>query len=129
MKLGQTLVTMVVVSCVGVIVPRAAVADESNKQTVLTFSRDVEIAGKMLPAGRYVFRLLDSPTNRHVVQFDHTGRILATIFTIPASRVTAANDTRITFEEQPAGSPFQLKKWFYPGNLDGEEFIYPTRTN
>ena len=49
--------------------------------------------------------------------------------TIPAARLTAADDTRITFDEKPAGAPFPIRKWFYPGDLSGEEFIYPTHTN
>jgi hypothetical protein len=57
--------------------------------------------------------------------FDQDGRrVLATVLTIPASRVAAAHDTSITFGEQAAGAPFPIKEWFYPGNLDGEEFIF-----
>jgi hypothetical protein len=56
--------------------------------------------------------------------FDHEGRILATVLTIPTTRLTAADDTRITFEERRAGDPFPIKKWFYLGDLGGEEFIY-----
>jgi hypothetical protein len=130
MRVGRSLLAVLAVSCVGVAVPRTAAADEWNKETVLTFSRDVEIPGKVLPAGKYVFRLADSASNRHVVQvFDQAGRILATIFTIPAARLSATDDTRVTFEEQPAGAPFPIKKWYYPGNLNGEEFIYRMHTN
>jgi hypothetical protein len=127
MSMSRSFLAIVAVSCVGVVVPRTGAADEWNKQTVLTFSQDVEIPGTVLPAGTYVFRLADSPASRHVVQvFDQTGRILATVLAIPAARLTAADDTRITFEEQPAGAPFPIKKWFYPGDLGGVEFIYPT---
>ena len=74
--------------------------------------------------------LADSPASRHVVQvFDQDGRILATVLTIPTARQTAADDTRIAFEEQRAGAPFPLKNWYYPGDLGGEECIYPTHTN
>jgi hypothetical protein len=128
MRVDRTVLAIVAVSCVGVVVPRTAAADEWDKQTVLTFSRDVEIPGKVLPAGTYVFRLADSLANRHVVQvFDQAGRILAMVLTNPTDRLTAGDDTRITFEEQPAGAPFPIKKWFDPGDLGGEEFIYPTR--
>jgi hypothetical protein len=130
MRVDRGVLAIVAVACVGVVVPRTATADEWNKQTLLTFSQDVEIPGKVLPAGKYVFKLADSSTNRHVVQvFDQDGRILATVLTIPAGRLTAADDTRITFEEQSAGAPFPIKKWFYPGELGGEEFIYPTHRN
>jgi hypothetical protein len=48
---------------------------------------------------------------------------------IPAARLTASDDSRIAFEERPSGAPLSIKKWFYPGELDGEEFIYPAHTN
>jgi hypothetical protein len=43
-------------------------ADEWNKKTILTFSGPVQIPGATLPAGSYVFKLADIPSNRHVVQ-------------------------------------------------------------
>ena len=124
MMRGRTLLATLAVCSAVVVLPRAAAADEWDKRTTLTFSQAVEIPGKVLPAGTYVFQLADS-AGRHVVQvFDQDGRILATVLTIPTARLTAADDTRITFEEQPAGAPFPIKKWFYPGELGGEEFIY-----
>ncbi len=111
MKLARSFWAIVAMSCVGLVVPRIAAADEWNKETVLTFSQDVEIPGKVLPAGKYVFRLVDSASNRHVVQvLDHAGRTIATVLAIPAARLTAADDTRITFEEQAAGAPFSDQK-------------------
>jgi hypothetical protein len=129
MKFGRGVVAVLALGA-AVILPRAAGADERDKRTTLTFSQAVEIPGKVLPAGTYVFRLADSPASRHVVQvFDQHGRILAMVLTIPTARLTAGDDTGITFEEQRAGAPFPIKKWFYAGQLGGEEFIYATRTN
>jgi hypothetical protein len=130
MKFGRSVVAVVALCAAGVVLPRSAAADEWDKRTILTFSQAVEIPGKVLPAGTYVFQLADSPASRHVVQvFDHDGRILATVLTIPTGRRMAADDTRITFEEQRAGAPFPIKKWFYPGELGGEEFIYSTHAD
>jgi hypothetical protein len=130
MELGRSLVAILAVCSAGVVLPRTAAADEWDKRTILTFSQAVQIPGKVLPAGTYVFQLADSPASRHVVQvFGQDGRILATLLTIPTARLTAADDTRITFEEQRAGAPFPINKWFYSGDLGGEEFIYPTHTN
>jgi hypothetical protein len=61
-----------------------------------------------LPAGKYVFRLADTAASRHVVQvFDQTGGILATVLTIPAARLTAADETPVTssleFRSLPGG--------------------------
>ena len=103
---------------------------EWNKQTIFTFSRDVEIPGKVLAAGTYVFKLADSPADRHVVQvFDENRRIVATVLTISGQRLTAAQEPQIRLEEQPAGAPFPIKTWFHPGELGGEEFVYPTHSN
>jgi hypothetical protein len=39
-------------------------ADEWNKKTIVTFDQDVEIPGWVLPAGTYVFKLLNSGSSR-----------------------------------------------------------------
>jgi hypothetical protein len=48
--------------------PKGASADEWNQKTVFTFSGPVEIPGQVLPAGTYIFKLLDSQADRDVVQ-------------------------------------------------------------
>jgi hypothetical protein len=48
-----------------------AKADEWNKTTVVTFSAPVEIPGvgaQVLPAGTYIFKLLDHQSDRNIVQ-------------------------------------------------------------
>jgi hypothetical protein len=130
MRVSGSVLAIVAVCCLGVVVPRTASADEWNKETVMTFSRDVQIPGRVLPAGKYVFKLADSQANRHVVQvFDGDGRILATVLTIPTDRHTATDDTHIVFGEQSEGAAFPIKIWFYSGELEGQEFIYPPNAN
>jgi len=125
MKLARCVLVIAAMACTGVVVPRTAAADDWNRETILTFNHDVAIPGTVLPAGTYVFRLADVTANRHVVQvFDHSGRILATVLTIPAIRATPADDISITFDERPAGAPVPIKQWFYPGDGTGEEFLY-----
>jgi hypothetical protein len=124
------------VFCLGllglVLVPNAR-ADEWNRKTVITFSGPVEIPGVhlagwgVLPAGTYVFRILDSLSDRHIVQIfnkDET-TIYATILAIPNYRLKVTDKTVITFRERPAGEPEALRAWFYPGRNWGEEFVYP----
>lgn len=109
-----------------------AKADEWNKKTVVTFSGPVEIPGVhvagwgVLPAGTYVFKLLDSQSDRHIVQIfnqDET-TIYATILAIPNYRLQATDKTVMTFSERPAGQPDALRAWFYPGRNWGDEFVY-----
>jgi hypothetical protein len=107
----------------------AARADDWNRKTVVTFSGPVEVPGvgqHNLPAGTYVFKLLDSQSDRHIVQIfnqDET-QVLTTILAIPNYRLKSTSKTVITFRERPAGEPESLRAWFYPGRQWGEEFVY-----
>lgn len=117
-------------SCVALLgcalVPKAA-ADEWDKKTVVTISAPVEIPGKVLPSGTYVFKLMDSVSDRNIVQiFDQDEkRLYATILAIPNYRLQPTGKTVIHFEERPAGTPEAIKEWFYPGDVSGEELVYP----
>src|SRR5579863_3498078 len=42
-------------------------ADEWNKETTVTFSDPVAVPGQVLPPGRYVFKLADKQSDRHIV--------------------------------------------------------------
>jgi hypothetical protein len=104
-----------------------AKADEWDKQTVLTFNEPVEVPGKVLPAGTYVFRLADIQSDRNLVQVftEDQKQLLATIMAIPAYRIEPTDKTVVTFDERPSGSPEALHKWFYAGDTYGFEFVYP----
>jgi hypothetical protein len=117
----------------GAVLAPGAKADEQNRKTTITFSGPVEIPGVhlvgfgVLPAGTYVFKILDSQSDRHVVQIfsQDEKTIYATILAIPNYRLKATDQTVITFRERPAGEPEALRAWFYPGRNWGEEFVYP----
>lgn len=98
-----------------------------DKATTVTFSQPVELPNIILPAGTYVFRLLDSPGNRHVVQVfnKEETHLYATILAIPNNRLTPTDKTMMPFEERPAGMPEAMHAWFYPGDNFGQEFVYP----
>ena len=98
----------------------------------MTFSEPVEIPGvgaQVLPAGTYVFRLLDSQSDRHIVQVSNVrgDHVYATILAIPNYRLKATDKTVITFRERAAGDPEAIRAWFYPGRTWGEEFVYPKK--
>jgi len=105
----------------------AARPDDWNKKTVVTTNVPIEVPGKALPAGTYVFKLLDSPSNRNIVQiFDKDEKhLLATVLTVPDYRLEPADKPLLQFEERPSGTPEALKAWFYPGENYGREFVYP----
>jgi len=109
------------------VLPSGAQADTWNKKTVVTFSQAVEVPGKILPAGTYTFQLLDSLSDRHIVQiFNADGsQILATILAINNYRLQPTGETVMKFSERPTDSPDALRAWFYPGDNFGQEFVYP----
>jgi hypothetical protein len=106
---------------------RTASADEWDKTTKVTFNEPVQVPGKVLDPGTYVFRLMASQSNRHIVQIfneDHT-LLVTTVLAIPDYRTQPADKTVLTYDERPVNEPVALAEWFYPGDNSGQEFVYP----
>src|SRR6266852_4703458 len=81
-------------------------ADEWNKETKLEFSGPVEVPGKVLTAGKYVFKLADSQGDRSIVEIfseDANGaqKLVTTILATPDYRETTPDKPIIQFEERP----------------------------
>src|SRR5579864_66319 len=133
MKLFKAATTVCCMALVGAALTPSVRADDWNRKTTITFSGPVEIPGvhlvgwSVLPAGTYVFKILDSQSDRHIVQIFSKDEltVYATILAIPNYRLKATDKTVMTFRERPAGQPEALRAWFYPGRNWGEEFVYP----
>jgi hypothetical protein len=102
-------------------------ADVWNKKTVLTVNEPIQVPNKVLEPGKYVMKLMDSPSNRHIVQvFDNTEQhLITTVLALPAYRVRPTDKTVFTYWEAPPGQPKALRTWFYPGDNFGQEFPQP----
>ena len=103
-------------------------ADDHDKKTDVTIEQPVEVpGGVVLQPGTYMFKLMDATANRHVVQISSEDgkKTFAIVMTAAARRVERSDKTILTFYEMPSGSPEALRKWFWPGDLDGQEFLYP----
>lgn len=105
-----------------------------NKKTKVRFSGPVQIpaphtsAGVMtLSAGSYVFKLVDSESDRHIVQVTDPSenKVYSTILAINDYRLNATSKTVMYFSERKAGAPLAIKSWFYPGDNFGQRFVYP----
>jgi len=108
----------------------SAKADDWNRKTTMTFDQPVEVPGvgaQTLPAGTYVFKILDSSADRHIVQIFNVAEdhVYTTILAIPNYRLKATGKTVMTFWERGEGQPEAIHAWFYPGRQWGEEFVYP----
>jgi hypothetical protein len=129
----KTATTVFGLAFMGAMFSPSGKADDWDRKTVVSFSAPVEIPGVhregwgVLPAGTYVFKILDSQADRHIVQIFNESQtvVYATILAIPNYRLTATDKTVMTFRERAAGQPEALRAWFYPGRTWGEEFVYP----
>ena len=109
---------------------RPALADEMNKRTEFQFSDSVEIPGKVLAPGKYVFELANDGSDRNIVQIfseDSNGKdnLVKSVLTIPDYISNTPDKPIVRFEERASGSPQAVHSWFYPGDNTGWEFVYP----
>jgi len=110
----------------GAVLPQVK-ADVFDQKTIFTFSGPVEIPGKVLDAGTYVFTVVEMQGDRDIVQVSNKrgNKVYGTFLTIPDYRMKPTGKVVITFDERPAGSPEAVKGWFYPGDTYGHDFVYP----
>ena len=111
------------------VLAQPVMADEWNKKTEFEFSGPVEIPGRVLPAGKYVFQLEDNQSDRNIVQIyseDSNGKesFVTTLIAIPEYRSQTPDKPIVNFEERSSGAPEAIHSWFYPGENTGWESIY-----
>jgi hypothetical protein len=119
-------ITLCAMLLFGTLVPGAR-ASEWDKKTIVTFSDAVEIPGQVLQPGTYVFKLLDSTSNRNIVQVWNADedQLLATMLAISDERPMASDKTVFNLEQFSTDSTPALRSWFYPGETSGRRFVYP----
>ena len=107
----------------------AAQAQPADKRTYFTFSAPVALPGTTLPAGRYLFRIMDETTSRRVIQVSSADqkKSYAIMNTIPDTRREPAKEATVAFYETAKGAPAAVKSWWYPGESIGYQFIFPRR--
>jgi hypothetical protein len=115
-----------IMGLVTILAASTAQADVFNKKTKLTFSQPVRVPGTTLAAGTYIFKLVDSQSNRNIVQVANLreNKTYATILAIPDYRLNPSSKTIVTFGEVGAGCASAVKAWFYPGDNFGSRFVY-----
>ena len=81
-------------------------ADESDKKTIVTVNRAIQVPGKVLPAGTYVFKLVDSNDLTLVAIFnDDESHLITTVQGIPDVRTETPDKAILQLEERPSGQP------------------------
>jgi len=128
MKIHKTYIAVGMIIAFALFFEIAAHAGETDQTTKITFSQPIQVPGKILPAGTYLFSLAN-PDDLNMVQIFSSDRthLYATLQTIPTEDRQVRGDTTVTLVEQGAGKPDVLLKWFYPGEETGHEFVYSTQ--
>jgi hypothetical protein len=129
-KLGAAALTGCLLIGLFFFAPQTSRGDEWNLATKFTVSHQFEVPGMVLQADTpYVIRLLDSPSTRNVVQiYDEDQKHMLTMFmAIADQRAEPEDRTVFSFIETEPGFPLPIKEWFYPGRLNGLEFVYPKK--
>jgi len=127
---NRSLTAFATVAALGLAMGPAAIrakADQWDKKTILTVNQPIQVRNTYLEPGTYVFKLLESQSNRHVVQIFNAdqSRIIDTVMAVPNYRMQPTGKSRFAFWETPPGSAKALRAWFYPGDNYGQEFPYP----
>jgi hypothetical protein len=100
-------------------------ADERNQATLFTFSQPVQIPGCVLPAGTYVFELVNS-VNHEIVRISNADRtnVIAVIQAVPTMQKGLSGKAAIILAERGASQPEAIVAWSYPGSVQGHQFLY-----
>jgi len=101
-------------------------AEPMENEALVTFDRPVEVPGKVLPPGNYMFKSLGN--NELVQVFSADGKqLFATVVVIPEDRPAAdANiDCFVQLNKTRADAPQEVEGFFLPGRLTGFQFVYP----
>lgn len=123
----RTCVSVCLFAVLALVPSTTANAQPADQRTYFTFDQPVALPGVTLPAGKYLFRVVDTTSSRRVVQvLDADGqRSYALLLSIPTQRGEAPAEPEVRFMETAVGNPQALKTWWYPGSTIGHEFIYP----
>jgi len=104
-----------------------AMAQGTDKKTVMTIDQPFQIPGVTLPAGKYVVKLVDLTGSRSIVRFMSSDekKIYATLLGVPDYRLAIPDKNAFSFYESKSGDPRPLRAWFFRGENWGVEFVYP----
>jgi hypothetical protein len=126
MKLRKTVFTLWLMLAFTIMFPVVR-ADDWNQAARFTFSQPVQIPGQVLSAGTYFFRLADS-NDRHLVQIFREDRsLVVTLYSVPRLRDGRDVQVAITLANRGKAQPQAIVAWFFAGETQGHEFLYPNQ--
>jgi hypothetical protein len=101
-------------------------ADEWNQATLFTFNQPVQIPGQVLPAGTYLFEIVND-FNHEIVRISNADRtnVIALIQARPTSQKGFTGKAAIVLAEQGSSQPAAVVAWSYAGRSEAHQLVYP----
>lgn len=128
MRVRKVIHTLFGVALLGVLATSSIGAmPNASRTTYFTFSKPVQLPGITLPAGSYVFEVVNPWTKADVVRVASrdNSRVDRLWLTRSVERPRSRDmESRIILGEASAGQPPAVKSWFPAGETIGREFIY-----
>ena len=110
-----------------IVVPNAR-ADEWNQATLFTFNQSVQIPGHVLPAGTYIFEIVNN-FNHEIVRISSADRttVIALIQARPTKQKGFSGKAAMVLAERGSSQPPAVIAWSYAGRSEGHQLLYPKR--
>jgi len=124
----KLLVIVFALTLAGMLVP-AAKADESNKEIQFSINGPVEVPGVVLSPGRYELKLVDFGTPVAEILSADGSKSYGFFDTIPVDLNHATTRARVVLVGSGKTNPKRIEEWFYPGDPEGNQFLYPNELN
>jgi hypothetical protein len=104
--------------------------NEWDRKVLTTFDEPVRVGNIVLPAGKYVLKVVDLKANRQVVQISNAdeNKVYVILMGVPTERERVSDKCEFTFYDASPGGAKALRSWFYHGVLTGIEFPPPSGT-
>ena len=101
-------------------------ASAPEEVSVFTFTAPVQLPGRVLPPGRYLFKLSQTDGELNIVKIENPqeSRVFGMFLVKPDYRMKAPSKPGLVFEGRGPGVPEAIKAWFYQGDKYGNEFLY-----
>ena len=109
------------------VLPPALQASTGEEISIFHFRAPVQLPGRVLPAGSYLFRLAQSDSEMNVVEIKNPQQTkLYGVFLVkPEFHLRLPKRSTIIFEPRAHGQPLAIRAWFYQGSRYLNDFIYP----
>lgn len=97
-------------------------ADEFDHRMIMTFTAPVEVTGKTIPAGTYVFQVLRDDMDIVAVMNRDQSRLVALFRAIPIEAAVMPREPRIELSRGAGETHNVVRALFYPGDSIGWKF-------